>query len=64
MGTKDIVRLDDDWTDVPRPSWGTHARARLSHHSPRGQFMGEVNGDKQLRILAMSQPVYSKRELS
>ena len=35
MGAKDIVKLDDNWTDVPRPSWGTHARAHPPHQSPR-----------------------------
>ena len=54
MGLKDIVRLDDNRTDVPRPCRGTRVRVRLPHQSPRGQFEGEVDGDKQLRILAMS----------
>ena len=35
MGAKDIVKLDDYWTDVPRPSWGTRARAHPPHQSPR-----------------------------
>ena len=35
MGAKDIVKLDDNWTDVPRPSWGTRARAHPPHQSPR-----------------------------
>ena len=34
MGAKDIVKLDDNWTDVPRPSWGTRAGAHPPHQSP------------------------------
>ena len=37
-----MVRLDDNRRDVPRPYWGTCARARLLHQSPRGRSGGEV----------------------
>ena len=45
MGSKDIIRLDDNQTDVPRPCQGTCKRAHLPHQSPRGRFEGEVDRD-------------------
>ena len=38
LGSKDIFRLDDNRTDVPRPCWSTHTRARLLHQSPSSRL--------------------------
>ena len=54
MGSKGIVKLDNNRTDVPRPCRRTSARAHLPYSSTRQRFEGKVKGDKQLRIPAMS----------